>query len=47
MSFIPPHGGYENLLSFGKVGSTKDASYESYRPDVETRPPEIVAKILI
>jgi len=30
-----------------KIGSTKDASYESYRTYLETRPPEIVANIII
>lgn len=30
-----------------KLGSTKDTSYESYRIYIETRPPEIVANILI
>ncbi len=30
-----------------KLGSTKDSSYESYRPYIETRPPEIVANIII
>lgn len=40
-NFIPPHGGYENLHS------KKDTSYETYRSYLETRPPEIVANILI
>jgi four helix bundle suffix protein len=30
-----------------KLGSQKDASYESYRTYLETRPPEIVANIII
>jgi four helix bundle suffix protein len=30
-----------------KLGANKDASYETYRPYLETRPPEIVANILI
>lgn len=30
-----------------KLGSRKDVSYESYRPYFETRPPEIVANIII
>jgi four helix bundle suffix protein len=30
-----------------KLGAKKDSSYESYRTYVETRPPEIVANILI
>jgi len=30
-----------------KIGSTKDVSYESYRTYFETRPPEIVANIII
>ena len=34
--FIPPHGGYEKLLS-----------YETYRTYFETRAPEVVANILI
>jgi len=53
--FIPPHGGYENLLSFQKARIVYDGtvrfcerflkrSYETY---FETRPPEVVANILI
>jgi len=30
-----------------RLGSNRDASYETYRPYVETRPPAIVANILI
>ena len=30
-----------------KVGSKRDASYESYRTYIETRPPEVVANIII
>lgn len=30
-----------------KLGATKDVSYESYRTYFETRPPEVVANILI
>ena len=30
-----------------KLGSTKDVSYETYRPYIETRPPEVVANIII
>ena len=30
-----------------KLGSTKDVSYETYRPYFETRPPEVVANIII
>lgn len=30
-----------------KLGAKKDASYETYRTYIETRPPEIVANILI
>jgi four helix bundle suffix protein len=30
-----------------KLGSNKDASYESYRTYIETRPPQIVANIII
>jgi len=30
-----------------KLGSKNDASYESYRPYIEMRPPEIVANILV
>jgi len=34
--FIPPHGGYEKLVS-----------YADFRQFIETRPPEVVANILI
>ncbi len=30
-----------------KLGSKKDGSYETYRPYIETRPPEVVANIII
>lgn len=30
-----------------KLGSQPDASYESYRTNLETRPPEVVANIII
>ena len=30
-----------------KLGSSKDVSYETYRTFLETRPPEIVANIII
>ena len=30
-----------------KLGSRKDSSYETYKPFVDTRPPEVVANILI
>ena len=30
-----------------KLGKTKDASYETYRTYIETRPPEVAANILI
>ena len=30
-----------------KLGSNKDASYETYRPYLETRPPEIAANIMV
>src|SRR5881296_1908935 len=53
--FTPPHGGYENLLSFQKARIVYDGtvrfcerflkrSYETY---FETRPPEVVANILL
>ena len=37
----------KEALFVRKLGSTRDSSYESYRPYLETRPPEIVANILI
>jgi hypothetical protein len=30
-----------------KLGSSKDTSYETYRTYIETRPPEVVANIII
>ncbi len=30
-----------------KLGSRKDTSYETYRPYLETRPPEVVANIMV
>jgi four helix bundle suffix protein len=30
-----------------KLGANKDSSYETYRPYLETRPPEVVANILV
>jgi four helix bundle suffix protein len=37
----------KEALFVRKLGATKDASYETYRTYLETRPPEIVANILI
>jgi len=37
----------KEALFVRKLGATKNSSYESYRPYLETRPPEIVANILI
>jgi len=37
----------KEALFVRKIGSTSDASYESYRTYIETRPPEIVANIII
>lgn len=37
----------KQALYVRKLGSAKDVSYESYRPYIETRPPETVANIII
>jgi four helix bundle suffix protein len=37
----------EQALYVRKLGATKDASYETYRTYLETRPAEVVANILI
>ena len=37
----------KEALFVRKLGAKKDASYESYRTYLETRPPEVVANILI
>jgi len=37
----------EEALFVRKLGARKDASYETYKPYLETRPPEVVANILI
>ncbi|MDE3084115.1 MAG: four helix bundle suffix domain-containing protein [Verrucomicrobiota bacterium] len=37
----------KEALFVRKLGASKDASYETYKPYLETRPPEIVANILI
>ncbi len=37
----------KEALFVRKLGSRKDSSYESYRTFIDTRPPEVVANILI
>lgn len=37
----------EEALFVRKLGARKDVSYESYRPYIESRPPETVANIVI
>jgi len=37
----------KEALAVRKLGSRKDVTYESYRTYIETRPPEIVANIII
>ena len=37
----------KEALFVRKLGAKKDASYESYRTYLETRPPEVIANILI
>lgn len=44
-SFIPPHGGYEKLLSYQKARVVYEGT--AYRTYIETRPAHIVANILI
>jgi len=45
---IPKHGGYEKLLSCKKAEIVYDATVWFWnRPLLETRPPEIVASIII
>ncbi len=39
--------GSREALFVRRLGAKKDASYESYRAYLESRPPEIVANILI
>lgn len=43
--FIPPHGGYEKLLSYQKARVVYEG--KSYRTYIETRPAHVVANILI
>lgn len=45
--FTPWAKDSREALFVRKLGADKNASYESYRTYVETRPPEIVANILI
>jgi four helix bundle suffix protein len=37
----------KEALFVRKLGANKDASYETYKPYLESRPPEVVANILI
>jgi len=37
----------KEALAVRKLGSRKDTTYESYRTYIETRPPEVVANILV
>ncbi len=37
----------KEALFVRKLGSKKNGSYETYRPYIETRPPEVVANIII
>jgi four helix bundle suffix protein len=45
--FIPPHGGYENLLAYRKSQIIYDATIRFCDRFIETRPAEVVANILI
>ena len=45
---VPPwEKNSREALFVRKLGSRRDRSYESYRPYIDSRPPEIVANILI
>ena len=46
-SHLPWEKNSREALFVRKLGATENASYESYKTYIETRPPEIVANILI
>jgi four helix bundle suffix protein len=45
--FIPPHGGYANLLSYRKAEIVYDATYETFRKGIEHRDPAISANVIV
>ncbi len=45
--FIPPHGGYANLLSYHKAEIIYDATYETFRKGIEHRDPAISANVIV
>jgi hypothetical protein len=45
--FIPPHGGYANLLSYRKAEIVYDTTYDTFRKGIEHRDPGISANVIV